>query len=80
MSAVAVISVSVELRPKMKYIYFSLSGFMCFMSVCRVVFSTTEVRIVKNSELLSFNCRNLNVTCDGHVMLTIEVSVYGGFM
>jgi len=41
----------------------------------RVVFSTSEVLVAKNSKLFSVRCQHLNMTCDGHVILTIEVYV-----
>ena len=46
-----------------------------FVIMYRVVFSTYEVLIAKNSKLLSLSCQHLNVTCDEHVMLTVEVCV-----
>jgi len=39
----------------------------------RVVISTSEVLIEKRSQVFSFSSQHLNVTCDGHVVLTIEV-------
>ena len=44
--------------------------------VYRMVFSTSEVIAEKNSELFHVGCQHLNVTCDGHVMLTIEACIH----
>jgi len=43
--------------------------------LCRVVLSTSEMFIEKNSELFSLSCQHLNVTCDGHVIVTTEVQL-----